>query len=130
VNPKRNTIQQQLIWDAVEELNIHATAEQVYECVKKKHPSISKATVYRNLSQMADAGRLLNIGNFYGSTHYDHNCHEHYHFVCDECRRVFDVPVCFPRVSDEMAGMDGFEIKGHNLCFYGLCPDCKSTPDS
>jgi len=70
---KRNTIQKQLVLDAVKELNIHATAEQVFEYVVKKHTSISKATVYRNLSQMAESGELLNIGSFYGSAHYDHN---------------------------------------------------------
>ena len=127
---KRNTVQRQLILDAVRELDIHATAEQVYAQVVKKHPSISKATVYRNLSQMSDAGELLNIGNFYGSTHYDHNCHQHYHFICDGCRRIFDIDARLPDVSAEMTGMNGFEIKGHNLSFNGLCRDCKPHQDA
>ena len=119
---KRNTIQRQLVLDAVRELNIHATAEQAYEHVTNKHPSISRATVYRNLNQLAETGELLNIGNFYGSTHYDHNCHRHYHFVCEKCRRVYDMPSSIPDMSDYE--MDGFEIKGHNLSFHGLCRDC------
>ena len=121
---KRKTIQKQLILDAVRELDSHATAEQVYEYAVKKHPTISKATVYRNLSQMSDAGELLNIGNFYGSAHYDHNCHQHYHFICEACRRVFDIPACFPGICADLAEMDGFEIKGHNLSFNGVCRDC------
>lgn len=122
---KRNTIQRQLTLDAVKELNIHATAEQVYNYVLQKHPSISRATVHRNLNHLAESGELLNIGIFYGSAHYDHNCHKHYHFACEECRRVFDMPACYPEIFDEIAGMDGFEIKGHNLSFYGLCLECR-----
>jgi len=121
---KRNTIQRQLVLDAVRELNIHATAEQVYEYVVESHPSISKATVYRNLSQMSDAGELLNIGAFHGSIHYDHNCHEHYHFICEECKRVFDVPACFPDLYSNLADIDGFEIRSYNLSLCGVCRDC------
>ena len=125
MDSKRNTIQRQLILDAVRELNIHATAEQVYEYVVGKHPSISKATVYRNLGQMAESGELLNIGNFDGSSRYDHNCHNHYHFICERCKQVFDVNDYFPDILSKITGMDGFEITGHNLTFNGLCLDCK-----
>ncbi|MCL2838196.1 MAG: transcriptional repressor [Oscillospiraceae bacterium] len=120
---KRNTIQRQLILNAVEELNIHATAEQVYEYVVRKYPTISKATVYRNLGQMAESGELLNIGSFYGQTHYDHNCHKHYHFMCKDCRRVFDVEGDFDDLFGKFSGIDGFDIT--NISFNGLCCDCK-----
>jgi Fe2+ or Zn2+ uptake regulation protein len=121
---KRNTIQRKLIFDAVKTLNIHATAEQVYERVAEEHPSVSKATVYRNLNQMAEAGELLNIGSIKGAAHYDHNCHGHYHFICEKCERVFDVNDFFPEICDRLAGMDGFQIKGHSLIFNGVCPNC------
>ncbi len=124
MDAKRNTIQRQLILDSVKELNMHATAEQVYEHVIKKHNAISKATVYRNLSQMAEAGELLNIGSFQGSVHYDHNLHGHYHFICDKCKRVFDVNDYFPEITDRVSGMDGFKITGHSLNYNGLCPEC------
>jgi len=130
VKAKRNTIQRQLILNGVRELNIHATAEQVYDHVVAKHPSISKATVYRNLGQMAESGELMNIGNLGGATHYDHNCHQHYHFLCEKCHRVFDVNTYFPdlcnQLTNQLTNMDGFEIREHHLDFVGLCRDCKS----
>jgi Fe2+ or Zn2+ uptake regulation protein len=127
---KRNTIQRQAIFDSVRELNSHATAEQVYEHVVKKHPAISKATVYRNLGQMADAGALLNIGSFSGSIRYDHNCHNHYHFVCERCKCIFDVDDYLPGFTDDLKIMDGFEIRGYNLTFSGLCRACKEKRDT
>ncbi len=130
MDAKRNTIQRQLIFDAVKKLDIHATAEQVYEYVSREHPTISKATVYRNLSQMAEAGELLNIGTFWGATHYDHNLGKHYHFICDECGRVFDVDDFFPEIDKRIVQMEGFEIKSHNLTFSGLCPECGANRKS
>ena len=120
---KRNTIQKQLVYNAVKDLDIHANAEQVYQHVAAIHPSISKATVYRNLGQLSDSGELLNIGNFYGTTHYDHNCHEHYHFICQKCKRVVDINSSFPDVK-KLTEMDGLKIKGHSLSFFGLCNEC------
>jgi len=119
---KRNTIQKQLILNAVSELDIHATAEQVYEYVVVQYPTISKATVYRNLKDMAKVGELLNIGNFYGQTHYDHNLHDHHHFVCKNCKKVFDIEVDFADVYGKLKQF-GFVIE--NVGFTGLCNECK-----
>ena len=125
MDSKRNTIQRQLIFDAVRELDIHATAEQVYEYVQKKHPSISKATVYRNLNQMSETGDLLNIGSFHGSTHYDHNCHEHYHFICERCKRVIDVDGDFSDIRRKIKNTERFDILNCCISFSGLCGECK-----
>jgi Fe2+ or Zn2+ uptake regulation protein len=122
---KRKTVQRQLIFDAVKELNIHATAEQVVEYLAQKHPSIGRATVYRNLNYMAETGELLRIGSFYGSTHYDHNLHEHFHFVCSQCRKIFDIEGCLSDVFNRFKQTQGFDITDCNISFGGLCWECK-----
>jgi len=122
---QRNTVQRQLILDSVRALNIHATAEQVFEHITRIHPSISKATVYRNMGKMAETGELLNIGNFYGSTHYDHNTHEHYHFICEDCRRVFDVDGTFSEIIERVEALGKLNIKSLQVSFSGLCSGCK-----
>lgn len=53
---KRNTIQRSLVLEAVNKLHCHATADEVYEEIIKEHPTISKATVYRNLKWAKSAG--------------------------------------------------------------------------
>ncbi len=112
-----------MILDAVQTLNSHATAEQVYEAVAKEYPAIGKATVYKNLSQMAKAGELLNIGAHGGSTRYDHNLHRHHHFICEDCERVFDVNL--PGIDGQFGELEGFCVK--NLTLSGLCPECKEA---
>lgn len=128
MDSKRKTIQRQAILESVRELGNHPTAEQVYGNVVKKHPSISKATVYRNLGQMAEAGELLNIGSFLGSVRYDHNCHRHYHFICGGCGKTFDANGEIPGIMDnDLTGLDGFEVTGYSLSFSGLCRECKEN---
>jgi Fe2+ or Zn2+ uptake regulation protein len=123
---RRNTVQRQLIIDAVRELNIHATAEQVVGYLAEKHPAIGRATVYRNLSQMSEAGELLKIVSHYGSTHYDHNCHSHSHFVCGDCKQVFDIEGDFSDIGNLEIDAKGFDITGFHITFSGKCWDCKT----
>jgi Fe2+ or Zn2+ uptake regulation protein len=116
--------------DAVKELDAHPTAEQVFEHVTKTHPTISKATVYRNMSQMALGGELLYVGTIHGSARYDHNLHEHHHFICDKCKQVFDIEGDFSHLYDHIENADKFHIRNHYLYFSGLCNECKSDCDN
>jgi len=122
---RRNTIQRQIILEAVAQLDTHATAAEVVEHLAKTHPAIGRATIYRNLSQMADIGELLRIDSFHGATHYDHNCHLHYHFECNECGGIFDVEGDFNSILDHVKNIPGFDVTEYNVSFRGLCWECK-----
>ena len=122
---KRNTVQRQLVLDAVKELNTHATAEQVYGHIVKRYPTISKATVYRCLGQMTASGELCNIGTFDGAAHYDCICRVHHHFICNQCKRVFDVEGDFSDILGRIHDSSGFDITDYRLSFNGLCWECK-----
>ena len=115
-----------MILSTVMALDMHASAEQIYERIVTKHPSISKATVYRNLNQMVEAGELLNIGDFGNSAHYDHNCHKHYHLMCYACKRIFDVEGDYSDIIKKSENTKGVDIKDFHLTFHGVCWDCKA----
>ena len=55
---KRNTIQKELVLNAVTKMHRHVTADEVYDDIKKDYPSIGKGTVYRNLSILADENKI------------------------------------------------------------------------
>ena len=75
----RNTIQRQLVLSAVRQLQNHPTADEVYQEVQKSCPTISRATVYRNLKLLAEEGEIR-LRNISGSPErYDHICGNHYH---------------------------------------------------
>ena len=49
---RRNTIQKDLVRNAVYEMRRHVTANEVYEFIKEAYPSIGKGTVYRKALQI------------------------------------------------------------------------------
>jgi Fe2+ or Zn2+ uptake regulation protein len=90
----RKTRQRDLILKTLRGTKSHPTADWIYEKVKKEIPNISLGTVYRNLSTLKEMGEILELN--YGSKYsrFDGNPQNHYHFVCTECGRVFDVEGC------------------------------------
>jgi len=120
---KRNTVQRQIILSAISELASHPTAEEVYAHVVKIHPTISKATVYRNLAQAAKSGEISDIGTFDGATRYDHNTHNHFHFVCEDCKELMDVPDF--DFGEYLNSINGLTVKKVELTLRGVCKNCK-----
>ena len=81
----RYSHQRERIFRAVSERCDHPTANMVYEQLKLEMPRLSLGTVYRNLNQLADAGRLKKIPLADGSCRFDKTKEAHSHIVCDEC---------------------------------------------
>lgn len=79
---KRNTVQKQLVLQAVRELQCHPTADEVYQHVAARHPSISKATVYRNLNSLAEDGLLRRVAMPDAADRFDFTVGPHYHIKC------------------------------------------------
>ena len=125
----RDTAQRQLILGAVKELS-HPSAEEVFGYVSLQRPSIGKATVYRNLNRMAQSREILNVGSFSGCIHYDHNCHDHHHFVCESCGRIFDVKGDFSDLRHRIEENQGFDVTSCKMHFSGICRSCKDEGNS
>lgn len=121
----RNTLQKQIILEQMKKMH-HPAAEDVYQAVVREHPSISKATVYRNLNKLAEEGMLSHVHLPDGADRFDLRTEKHYHIRCKECGGVFDVNMpYFAGLEEQIADKNGFDIEGHEITFVGLCPDCK-----
>lgn len=122
---KRTTIQSKIVLATVTELGCHATAEEIYERIAQTYPNISRGTVYRNLNKLSESGSLLKIPVPDGADHYDFRCQKHGHLQCSRCKRVFDLKQFDDaELLNHVAAPDGFEITGHHILFYGICPSC------
>lgn len=125
---KRNTIQRTLVLDAVNRLKSHATADEIYEAVVQTHPRISRATVYRNLNQLADDAEIQKLAMPDGPDRFDHILQRHYHAKCSRCGRVFDVEMDYMEdIIRLVKDAHGFAIDGHNLVFTGVCTSCQQA---
>ena len=120
----RNTLQRKIILDALNCHAQHPTAEDLYNYIAKSHPSISKATVYRNLTTAIENGEILSAGTFNGAMHFDHRSDEHFHFLCEKCNHLFDVPKF---EIDATSRLDNFKITQTLVTFKGVCKTCQKN---
>lgn len=102
----------------------HPTAAMLHTAARKSIPRLSLGTVYRNLDVLEELGLVLHIRNGNAQDRFDGNVSPHYHFVCDVCGVVMDMPLPYRTDLDVAAAKEGFKIRGHRLDFHGTCPAC------
>lgn len=120
----RNTMQREVVYNALKKLNgYHPTAQVVYEEVFKTHPHISRGTVYRNLGILSEAGKILKLSMGDGVDRYDDNISYHGHLLCEHCKQMFDVSLDEPINTDGLTQM-GFVVHSQAVIMSGICPSC------
>lgn len=125
---KRNTIQRSLVFEAVNQLQCHATADEIYQAIMKEHPNISRATVYRNLKLLSETGEIRKMEIPGGPDRFDHRIQEHCHVRCEKCGRVFDVDMEYiTGLEKNIKESHGFAFTGYDILFRGICPDCQKS---
>ena len=124
----RHTIQRDIVHQAILSMPGHVTADMVYEKIHAAHPSIARATVYRNLGMLEAEGRIMRIDVPGGADCFEVRVQEHYHIRCARCGKLFDAKLRYmPNLVElEQAADSEFEICACNLMFVGYCPDCRA----
>lgn len=122
----RVTKQRKAIFSALQGDSSHPTADEIYQRVKQRMPHISLATVYRNLKLLSQEGLILEIPTPEGPSRYDSQTHQHYHFLCDRCERVYDVEIPVQGQLNRELDHQGFSVRSHEIVFYGLCRHCST----
>lgn len=119
------TKQRLVILETIREVDRHMTAEEIYEEVKKKMPSIVVATVYNNLKVLTQEGKIRKLQVAGEPDRYDRNMIFHEHLVCEECGQMTDA---WPgELKEEFEKRLGIAISRYNLTLYHVCPDCREN---
>jgi len=84
------THQRMEIYRAVASTKEHPDAVTVYRRVKKRIPTISLDTVYRNLKLLAEHALISIVGMSQESLRFDANMRPHHHFACVKCGMIRD----------------------------------------
>lgn len=124
--PTRQTRQREIVFRIVASTSSHPTADWIYAKARKRLPTVSLGTVYRNLQVLEREGRVRAIDSWGKPTRYDADVSEHYHFVCLGCGSISDLPK--PEGGDSrvapLVASPGYVVMGHSLEFRGYCPKC------
>jgi Fur family ferric uptake transcriptional regulator len=125
---ERVTPQRVRIADALVAVGRQITADELWTELRRAHPGLGRATVFRTLETLVAAGvarRLEQEGHVYGYV----ACRpqHHHHLACSSCGRVEEIGETFIRpVAERVSSELGFEIDDARLDFYGRCARCRA----
>ncbi|HTK76208.1 MAG TPA: Fur family transcriptional regulator [Gemmataceae bacterium] len=124
--PQRYTGQQRDLVRYVFSQHNHFDAEILIEDLKKAGLRVSRATVYRTLNKLVDAGMLRRL-EFGPRTFFEHDYGypQHEHLVCQKCGRIieFQNPAIDAQLR-EVCAQHQFQATGHTLVVRGTCSEC------
>ena len=109
------------------DMNGHMSVEDIYAEVVKVHPSLSLATVYKNIILMVEKGVLVEVPIIGKKSKYELSKADHIHLVCTECGMVEDrqcineADQVFKTLSQE----EHFKLNKRQVNLYGVCEDYK-----
>ena len=108
-------------------MKTHFTADDLVDAFRRERPRVSKATCYRTLSLLSDAGIVEehNFGDAFkvyevaeGRDHHDHLC-------CTECGKIIEFSSeAMEQLQDKIAVALRFHPKYHSQKIYGICREC------
>ena len=91
--------------------------------------SISRATVYRALQWMVDAGIARKVDFGEGRFRFEHSYRHprHFHLICKTCNRSFEfLSSDIEALVEEVAAARGFAARQSVVQIYGTCEECRT----
>lgn len=123
VTPQRLAIVECLAGDFT-----HPTAQELYDRLRVRFPTMAVATVYNTLSALDSIGqcRRLDMG---GAIRFDPNSTPHDHAVCEQCGSIRDVSIDEggDPPAAEPADLPGFRVERVERIYRGICASCAET---
>ena len=121
LTPQRLAVLECLVGDET-----HPTAQELHDRLRKRHPTMSVATVYNTLSALDAIGwcRKIELG---GSSRFDPHTELHDHALCERCGAMRDVaPVRQARRAhrERLSAVPGFQVSRVERIYRGLCAKC------
>lgn len=106
----------------------HLSAGEIERAVRDRGIAVGKATVYRTLELLREAGVVLEHDFGDGFKRYEplgaHGHHEH--LICMDCGKVVEFSSeRFERMKGLIAEAHGFRHHHHRLEIYGVCRECQ-----
>ena len=104
------------------------TPEAIFEKACLNNPGIGLVTVYRTLGLLSELNLVcrFHTPDGYRSYMMRRPTEHHHHLICSQCGKVVDFTGCsLADLEERLSRETKFDINGHLLEFYGLCPDCR-----
>ena len=126
---RRPTAQRLVVLEALRRAAHTVTAQELFEQLRDSHPLLGRATVFRSLDSLVDAGlaqRFERPGHVYAYAAC--SAEHHHHLVCTSCDTTIEIDEASIAVlTRELSARHGFTVHHSSLDFYGQCSRCAAT---
>jgi Fur family ferric uptake transcriptional regulator len=107
----------------------HLSADDLVDLIKREDHRISRATVYRTLQWMLDAGVARKVDFGEGRFRFEHSYRHprHFHLICKTCNRSYEfLSSDIEALVEEIANARGFTARQSVVQIYGTCESCRT----
>jgi Fur family ferric uptake transcriptional regulator len=107
----------------------HISPEQLVDAVRGRDSRISRATIYRTLQWMTDAGIARKVDFGGGRFRFEHAYRHprHFHLICRSCKQSFEfLSSDVEALVDEVAQDRAFQVEESVIQIYGTCEACRA----
>ena len=119
------THQRQVLYEVMQGMEGHPSPEEVYARVKEQIPSISLATVYKNIHLFVESGVLREVSLHHGTVRVEMNNETHHHMVCSKCKSISDIGEQELHLAPMRSILNGFLVERYAVDVIGICPKCQ-----
>jgi len=119
----RATAQRLLIMSEISNAG-HISIENLYEILKEKIPSISLATVYKNIHSLVEKDIISEVNIEGRKSLYELNISRHIHHICEKCGAVEDIPFDTSKIPEIIPELRSKNINSCRLTTTGICGLC------
>jgi Fur family transcriptional regulator, ferric uptake regulator len=107
----------------------HLTADDLVALIRREDQRISRATIYRTLQWMVDAGIARKVDFGEGRFRFEHSYRHprHFHLICKTCNRSFEfLSSDIEALLEEVAAARNFTPRQSVLQIHGTCEACRT----
>src|ERR1700704_2278219 len=107
----------------------HLSADDLVEVIRRQDHRISRATLYRTLQWMVDAGIARKVDFGEGRFRFEHSYRHprHFHLICKTCNQSFEfLSSDIETLVEEVATARRFVAQQSVLQIYGTCESCQA----
>jgi len=125
------TFQRMNILSVVEKYG-HMSVDDIYAEVSRVHPSLSLATVYKNIVLMTQKGVMVEVPIVGRKPKYELAKADHMHLICTECGEVED-KMCIDKtdaIFTKLTQDEHFKLNKRQVNLYGVCEKCQMAAAS
>jgi Fur family peroxide stress response transcriptional regulator len=123
-NELKATPQRMLLVEQLD-INGHMNIDDIHRVLKQSFPTISLATIYKNINIMLNILFLSEVKIPHQKSVYELSKEEHSHVVCSKCNEIVDITLDTDTILSQASVMSSYSLDKSSIVFSGVCPKCQ-----